>query len=265
MNATINLENKHFPVLLNELISIISPLYGGTFIDCTFGQGGYSQKILEHKKKLLKNKYDQVVAATKDSLDAQLELGKFFKIKKPLYKDLIADIGLCIQDDLCLMESQGQQKLLAASICSPSYWDVRTKIGKPLKVIHDPVTSLDEKIGERIATFIRQAPIKKPFARQNWLIHGDTKRFHLKEEDSLLTDPSSWYIRSEKETLCRFHEDYFLFTINVLFEPLNKIVDNPDALKGLIKSLETFDEDESVYFGGSNKINILLEYLKAQL
>ena len=49
MNATINLENKHFPVLLNELISIISPLYGGTFIDCTFGQGGYSKKILENK------------------------------------------------------------------------------------------------------------------------------------------------------------------------------------------------------------------------
>ena len=50
MNATINLENKHFPVLLNELISIISPLYGGTFIDCTFGQGGYSKKILENKQ-----------------------------------------------------------------------------------------------------------------------------------------------------------------------------------------------------------------------
>ena len=50
MNPTINLENKHFPVLLNELISIISPLYGGTFIDCTFGQGGYSDKILENKQ-----------------------------------------------------------------------------------------------------------------------------------------------------------------------------------------------------------------------
>ena len=46
MNATINLE-KHFPVLLNELISIISPLYGGTFIDCTFGDGGYSESILK--------------------------------------------------------------------------------------------------------------------------------------------------------------------------------------------------------------------------
>ena len=50
MNATINLEKeKHFPVLLDELVSIISPLYGGTFIDCTFGQGSYSKKILEYQ------------------------------------------------------------------------------------------------------------------------------------------------------------------------------------------------------------------------
>ena len=38
---------NHYPVLLTELISIITPQYGGTFIDCTFGQGGYTKKILE--------------------------------------------------------------------------------------------------------------------------------------------------------------------------------------------------------------------------
>lgn len=37
---------NHYPVLLSEIISIITPQYGGTFIDCTFGQGGYSKKIL---------------------------------------------------------------------------------------------------------------------------------------------------------------------------------------------------------------------------
>ena len=42
--------SKHYPVLLNEIISIITPQHGGTFIDCTFGQGGYSQKILDYKK-----------------------------------------------------------------------------------------------------------------------------------------------------------------------------------------------------------------------
>ena len=40
---------KHYPVLLNEIISIITPQHGGTFIDCTFGQGGYTQKILSYK------------------------------------------------------------------------------------------------------------------------------------------------------------------------------------------------------------------------
>ena len=40
---------KHYPVLLNEIISIITPQHGGTFIDCTFGQGGYTKEILSHK------------------------------------------------------------------------------------------------------------------------------------------------------------------------------------------------------------------------
>ena len=50
MNATI-LPNskKHYPVLLKEILSIISPQNGGTFIDCTFGQGGYSREILKFK------------------------------------------------------------------------------------------------------------------------------------------------------------------------------------------------------------------------
>jgi len=48
MIATKILDMKnHYPVLLSELISIITPQYGGTFIDCTFGQGGYTKKILD--------------------------------------------------------------------------------------------------------------------------------------------------------------------------------------------------------------------------
>jgi len=48
MKATIIPDMRdHYPVLLSELISIITPQYGGTFIDCTFGQGGYTKKILD--------------------------------------------------------------------------------------------------------------------------------------------------------------------------------------------------------------------------
>ena len=48
MNATMSLEKiKHYPVMLDQILSIISPQHGGTFIDCTFGGGGYSQAILK--------------------------------------------------------------------------------------------------------------------------------------------------------------------------------------------------------------------------
>ena len=50
MDATIAPKmQKHYPVLLKEIISVITPQHGGTFIDCTFGQGGYSKKILDFK------------------------------------------------------------------------------------------------------------------------------------------------------------------------------------------------------------------------
>ncbi len=51
MEATIVTDKtKHFPVLLKEIISVITPQHGGTFIDCTFGQGGYTKEILSYEK-----------------------------------------------------------------------------------------------------------------------------------------------------------------------------------------------------------------------
>jgi len=48
MNATMSLDKtKHYPVMLDQVLSIISPQHGGTFIDCTFGGGGYSRAILQ--------------------------------------------------------------------------------------------------------------------------------------------------------------------------------------------------------------------------
>ena len=47
MNATMSSGNlEHFPVMLDKILSIITPQHGGTFIDCTFGAGGYTKAIL---------------------------------------------------------------------------------------------------------------------------------------------------------------------------------------------------------------------------
>jgi 16S rRNA (cytosine1402-N4)-methyltransferase len=43
---------SHIPVLLDEVIRYLDPKNHETYVDCTFGDGGYSQKILEASKKI---------------------------------------------------------------------------------------------------------------------------------------------------------------------------------------------------------------------
>ena len=96
---------KHYSVLLNELISIISPQHGGTFIDCTFGQGGYSKEILKFKN-------SKVIALDRDKSSnkkANILLEKFkdrflfknlkfsqlenLKLKNENVKGIVFDLG----------------------------------------------------------------------------------------------------------------------------------------------------------------------------
>ena len=53
-NDTSSLENAHFPVMLSEVIKISTPSKGGTYIDCTFGGGSYSKKLLNFSKTKVK-------------------------------------------------------------------------------------------------------------------------------------------------------------------------------------------------------------------
>jgi len=74
---------KHYPVLLSELISIITPQHGGTFIDCTFGQGGYTKKILSYKNtKVIALDRDIDSKKKADKISKEFEDRFIFKNKK---------------------------------------------------------------------------------------------------------------------------------------------------------------------------------------
>ena len=96
---------KHYPVLLNEIISIITPQHGGTFIDCTFGQGGFSKKILSFKNTQV-IALDRDVESKKKATEISNEFsGRFIfknkkfseintlKLKKEKIKAIIFDLG----------------------------------------------------------------------------------------------------------------------------------------------------------------------------
>ena len=96
---------KHYPVLLNEIISIITPHRGGTFIDCTFGQGGYTKKILSFKNtKVIAIDRDIESKYLADKISKKFQERFYFKnkkfsqlndlkLKKEKIKGVIFDLG----------------------------------------------------------------------------------------------------------------------------------------------------------------------------
>ncbi len=126
MEATIVPDRlNHYPVLLKEIISIISPQYGGTFIDCTFGQGGYSKEILKFSNtKVISIDRDIKSKKIADQISRNYEDRFFFKnikfsqlnnlkVKNENIKGVIFDLGYSlnqIKDDAkgLSFSSQGQ-------------------------------------------------------------------------------------------------------------------------------------------------------------
>ena len=96
MNATMSLEKtKHYPVMLNQVLSIISPQHGGTFIDCTFGGGGYSQAILKFPE-------TKVLAIDRDKLTQENAnfLVKKFPKRFNFFQEKFSNLGKIVEQNL---------------------------------------------------------------------------------------------------------------------------------------------------------------------
>jgi 16S rRNA (cytosine1402-N4)-methyltransferase len=156
MEATMVSEvQKHYPVLLKEIISIITPQYGGTFIDCTFGQGGYSRKILEFDN-------TKVIALDRDndSLEKAIQIQKKFEdrlIFKNIKFSQLKNLKLKNEDikavifDLGYSYTQIKDPKKGLSFNSPG--SLNMQMGLNNYSAEDTINKLDEKELEKIFKF----------------------------------------------------------------------------------------------------------------
>ena len=101
---------SHYPVMLKEVINICDPKNGGLFIDCTYGAGGYTNKILSYPNtKVIALDRDpnikRLAEKTKKNYKNRFFFhnSKFSELNKILSKDTKAD---CIIFDLGLSSLQ---------------------------------------------------------------------------------------------------------------------------------------------------------------
>ena len=157
---------KHYPVLLNELISIITPQYGGTFIDCTFGQGGYTKKILSYQNTQVialdrdlesKKKADKI---SKEFQDRFIFKNKKFsqlddlKIKNTNVRGIIFDLGY----------STTQIKDPKKGLSFNSLGDLNMQMGLNDFSAKEAINRLDEKDLEKIFKFFGEEKYAKKIA-----------------------------------------------------------------------------------------------------
>ena len=147
MSATIaQVKHKHFPVLLNDVIRTISPQDGGTFIDCTFGQGGYSKKILEFPK-------TKIIAIDRDinSLFYAEKLKKKFKSRFKFYNKKFSQLDeININDEIKgiifdLGFSNSQIKDISKGLSFKHTGKLNMKMGMNDFSADDVIRKLDQK------------------------------------------------------------------------------------------------------------------------
>ncbi len=178
MNATMSLERtKHYPVMLNQVLSIISPQRGGTYIDCTFGGGGYSEEILKFPN-------TKVIALDRDKLseDYANSLLKKFPKRFNFYKNKFSNLNKLVEKklnpkaiifDLGLSSLQLSDNKRGFSFESENFLNMEMGIND--RSTYDVVNFLDkehlgsiikilgdEKEGKKIANEIDKYRRKKP-------------------------------------------------------------------------------------------------------
>ncbi len=159
-------KKKHYPVLLKEIISIVSPQHGGTFIDCTFGQGGYSKKILEYSD-------TKIIAIDRDN-DSLKEASKIqqkyenrflfknikfsqinnLKLKEENIKGIIFDLGY----------SYTQIKNSKKGLSFDSIGELNMKMGLNSFSAKDVINKLEEKELEKIFKYFGEEKESKRIA-----------------------------------------------------------------------------------------------------
>jgi dimethylamine monooxygenase subunit A len=210
------------------------------------------EKDLAQKRELLSKKHDEVFlsiplgdAGSREVLELLSEhLPRVFPDRWPHKVSVDPNLhpleaaSLLVQEDLCVMSQVGNDWILsAASLCFPSRWDVREKIGKNLLGIHGPVPHYAETIGAATQNIFDKLTVERPVWRVNWTVM-DSGELHqptaVRSPDAMeITSgniENALYFRRERQTLRKLPDSGdILFTIRTYSDTLAQVIEQfPD-------------------------------------
>tara|TARA_B100000902_G_scaffold99837_1_gene102239 strand:+ start:242 stop:1123 length:882 start_codon:yes stop_codon:yes gene_type:complete len=231
------------------------------------------------KKRLYKERKDQVLIAPSESINIQREvldivlehLNEFYGDSYEINKDSVEVLqsntiyffkdfenplelaSLLVQEDLIIMQPKKDVFYLkSASLCAPTRWSLKEKFNLSLSEIHKEVPGYKEKIDLRVNNIFQNLPDQKIFERYNWSIFDSPELFQPIGSKTLVEikniDPEDLYLRVERQTLRRLKDSRsILFTVRVHVDPMTSILSDKNIIMDLIKAIQNLEEDMKNY------------------
>ncbi len=237
---------------------------------------------IRDKKKLIHSHRNRVLDSLQESITAQREflelifeyfkiyqseLFKFnrnniFSVKENItynisdYEDCPLElISYLAADDYCLLEESGDNyRLVAATVCAPTWWELSEKMGKPLPSIHAPIVNLEKKIGHMIRHFLKNLSYMDCYQRSNWFLNTKPdlcvfpNSFDMYDNQvniSLENIESKLFLRTERQTFRKLKKTgNIIFGIKVYTSPISVVKDYPSIAEDLTQALNTMNIEQ---------------------
>jgi hypothetical protein len=181
-------------------------------------------------------------------------------------------LGRAWEPDFVLLSLTGDHGPIVegGSVCFPTSWALREKLGRSLMETHGPVPRLNAELATRISTALRKLAPGASWERDNWGLvrtpdlnrHPSLNRPRL---DATVTPDEVW-LRAEHQLLFRLPQTGgILFGIRLTHIPLRDLMADPNARAALHQALESMPSDAADYKGLTTVRPNLLHWLSKTL
>ncbi len=184
----------------------------------------------------------------------------------PSLHPLEAASRLVPEDLVMMVERDGRLVFGGGSVCFPNRWDLRSKLGRTMAEVHAPVAGLNDQLEVNIDQFLARLRPDRPFWRLGWGIidvaDGYTPTDGTAPERPTDPDPSTMFVRVERETLRRFPDTgCVLFTIRTHVASLSAVSSDPALATPLASALSAMNPGIREYKDLSDQADALVELL----
>ena len=220
-----------------------------------------NMNFFEALKSYLSTYYSDKYTFNKESIDIYLD-DFSSQINSSKKTDLELMSSLIPEDILILVPESENYVLRSAAVFSPSNWDLKSKINKPLDIIHEPVPGYEKTLSTKVNSFLNRLPASRIFERFNWSIYPSKKLFFHPRYPELNSETNELFLRVERQTFRKLNDSSaIMFTIGVHNYPLMEVLQIQGAPESLMNAIKVMPESIKIYKG----LNVIENEIKDKI